>query len=343
MKKFVLVLLAVALVGAMAFAQDAAKPTVTFTGKVETGVQINPDKMTAVLHDDDSGTNSRIDLDVKATLGNFELGYYLRSDSLAAVSVPNFWAGYTFLDGKVILRGGKTDAGTTGTVNKGWGDGINTNGGIQLIVAPIAGLQIGGSVGNLSATSAAVADTLEKPAVGLAYAIPNIGDLRINYESFLKLFTAGFNYTGMANLTAQVEGYAIMDKTNNMEAFENVAYAMGAFKPILGLYEGTAKSTALAFKINPEVDYTVSPVVLVGVSGTYVKNGDAGVWKDITPDYYADGVTSLGNTSSYSVSPFIQFNFNSLASCLRIWYDTGDLANTDVSNGKIEINFRSFF
>jgi len=342
MKKLLAVLLTLTVVGVFAFADDAAKPTVTYTGKVETGFQINPNAKTIKLHDDDSGTASRIDLDVKATLGNFEVGYYIRddlADANNAFSASNFWAGYTFFDGLAIVRAGKTDAGTTGTVNKGWGDGINSDGGVQVIIAPIAGLQIGGAFGHLTAASQDLKDTFGKPAVGLAYTLAGLGDLRVNYTSFDRLLTAGFNYTGVPGLTAQLEGYGIGNKISPMEFFEKIGYTVGSATPYVQAYEGTAKDLDLAFLVNPGVDYAVNSVVTVGGSFTYTSNKakNAYAWKDIG----SPAKDTVLKDSGYSASPYLQFNFNSLASCLKIWYDTGDLANK--GDGKIEVNFRSFF
>ena len=336
MKKLLIVLLALTVLGVFAFAQDAEKATVTLTGKVETGMQFLLKDKTVAMHDDDSGTPGRVDLDVKATLGDFELGYYLRDDDISGASgthgitVPNYWVGYSFLDKMVTLRAGNTDASTTKTVNKGWGNGIDSKNGVQLIAAPVAGLQIGGAWGYLSDTQIDYANK-SNAAVGFTYAITDIGALCANYESVDKLFTAGFNYTGMPNLTAQLEMYYIANSDiQEMEFFQNVAYAMGALKPMLAVYEGKTKDAAFSFKINPEVDYTVSPVILIGVSGNYTSDKDAYAFKDITTD------------KAYNFSPFVQFNFNALASCLKIWYDSGDLNNSGAGQ-KLEINFRSFF
>jgi hypothetical protein len=368
MKKLLIVLLALTVVGIFAFADDAENPTVTFTGRVETGVQImfaDPDP-TAILHDDDSGTNGRIRLDTVAALGDYELGIGIRTDNLADFGPGMYYAGYKFLDGKIILRAGATDASTTGTVNKGWGDGINSDGGVQLIIAPIDGLQIGAMAGHLNGTSALVKDTLGKPGFGLAYAAPGFGDIRINYTAFDHLFTAGVNYTGMAGLKAQLEGYYINgadyaskktfdtaifgdltstgptefqgDWDYEFELFQDVAYTVGGLTPELVAYEGIAGGSALAFKVNPQVSYAATPVITLNAGVTYLSNSDNDVFfKDIDLVYDAD------DTYAISFSPAITFNFNKLASCLKIWYDSGDVVHTDTSDGKLEINFRSFF
>jgi hypothetical protein len=357
MKKLLIVLLSLMVVGALAFAQDAAKPTVTVGGRVETGIQISPDAKTAVLHDDDSGTPGRIRLDTTVVLGDFDLFVRVASDTASNASdvtngkynmnnITNYYAGYKFLDGKVILRAGNPDAATTGTVNKGWGDGINPCGGVQAIVAPIDGLFIGGAIGNLSNSSQTLGKTLEQPAVGFAYAMPGFGDIRVNWETYNRLFTAGVNYTAMAGLKAQVEGYYITgDKytTNTtskseFELFQDFAYTVSGFTPEVVAYEGKNSDDALAFSVNPQVAYAASSVITLGAGVTYVSDKDNIATKDITFPYGA-----AGDKSTLSASPYIQFNFNSLASCLKIWYDTGDLSNSSAKNSKFEINFRSFF
>lgn len=365
MKKLLVTLLSLMAVGAFIFAQDAAKPTVTVDGRVETGIKVNADKQTAVLYDDDSGDPSRVRLDAKATLGDFEAGVYVRDENLAynatkgtglGYAASNYWVGYHFLADAIVLRAGVTDASTFTTVNAGWGDGINTNGGVQVIVTPVKGLSFGAASGNLTNTAATLGSSLEKVAVGASYSIENVGALSLNYTSKNKLFTAGFNYTGVPGLTAQLEGYYQKDAgydldgdgTNDfvnsydVELFQNFAYVIDSLTPSVALYEGFTKETLLdqagsAFKINPALDYKVSPVVNLGAGVTAVYDKDNKLWKtkDITsPD---------GNDISFSAKPYVQFNFNSLASFVKIWYDTGDLKNTGSSDGTLVLQFRAFF
>jgi len=354
MKKLLVVLLALTVIGVVVFAQAAATPTVTFNGRVEAGFQINPDTKTVIMHDDDSGKASRVRLNVKAVLGDFELGYYMTddyADTGNSFAASSYWAGYKFLDGKFIVRAGATDASTTKTVNKGWGNGINAVRGVQVVVVPMSGLSVGAAFGNITAAATDAKNTLYKPAVGLAYAIPSIGDLRVNYQSYDKLFTAGFNYSGMAGLVAQVEMYNIGYKAGTFTAgigdivkpsefFEKGAYTMGSLTASVQAYEGIGKDLDLAFKVTPGVDYAVSPVITAGASFTYYSNAkkNAYAWKDIAKVTGKDGAYE---DTGMSASPYVQFNFNKLASCLKIWYDTGFLANT--KDSKIEVNFRSFF
>ena len=369
MKKLLVVLLALSCISLMVFADDA-KPTVTFSGEVETGFVVNADKATIARYDDDSGNASRIRLGVSATLGDFEAGYYINSladDATLtqpnAFTACNYWIGYHFFDGKVILRAGQTDAEVTSTVNQGWGDGINANGGVQLIVTPIAGLTIGGAMGNFTSTADDLNGTVFQPAFGFSYAIENVGALCANYTAINKMFTAGFNYTGTPNLVAQLEAYYQQNASVTysgssyvvktvFEGFQNVAYTIGALTPgvtvyeVYNKYDTFADDKGTAFKVVPNVSFKVSDMISLGGEVGYTSNKDGKVvtsddisWAE-SDDTATDG--TLADSILY-VQPFIQFNFNSLASFLKIWYNTGDLGNPGVQDGKLYVGFRAFF
>jgi len=344
MKKALVLILGLMMVGTMVFAQDAA--AVKFTGTVKTGAVITLDSENdptiAVLNNDDPNV-SRVRLGVNASIGDFSLDYLITVDlggALPAYIPANFWVTALFLDKMVEMRFGAIDHKAVDTKNKGWG-GLNTNG-AQFVVVPISGLWIGAAVPAYFDDGVAslgdpqdLNDAFQNFAVGAKYSSPNLADFMLTYmgssASDSADFAAGVNVTAVANLVAQLEvlmsnigGVAATD-TNDI--FENVEYTMAPF--IFGV-EGeqilypSDTDLDMTISVKPKITYTLMPGTDVGASVKYTMN--------------AIGLTDQVN--GLVVDPWVKFTFaKDMTLKIDAAYTIGDLSDTSLWTCPINANF----
>jgi len=344
MKKALVLILGLMMVGTMVFAQDAA--TVKFTGTVKTGAVITLDSdldpSIAVLNNDDPNV-SRIRLGVNASIGDFSLDYLITVDLTSPVGLPayipaNFWVTALFLDKMVEMRFGAIDHKAVDTKNKGWG-GLNTNG-AQFVVVPITGLWIGAAVpayfddgvANLG-DAQLLEDAFKNFAVGAKYSSPNLADFMLTYMGSSADdsadFAAGVNVTAVPNLVAQLEvlmsnigGVAATD-TNDI--FENVEYTMAPF--IFGV-EGeqilypSDTDLDMTISVKPKITYTIMTGTDIGASVKYT----------MAPSATVD--------SSLVVDPWVKFTFaKDMTLKIDAAYTIGDLSDSGVWTCPINANF----
>lgn len=141
MKKALAIISALALVSAVAFAEDGVK----ISGQVETGIQAQTGDGADYVKtwETDAPGTTRIDLDINATHGDTGLWYKLRSaDGASAPTIANFKVYANLFQNMVTVTAGnpddnawKTDADADFTAENGYG--------VRVDVHPVAGLTLG--------------------------------------------------------------------------------------------------------------------------------------------------------------------------------------------------------
>jgi hypothetical protein len=278
MKKTLVFVLLLGLVGAFVFAQDA--PALKFNGYMNFGAVITNDTTNTNLnfYGQDAGvgaTNSgRIQLEGKYAASNWGWAFRLRSNTWNggdALYFARAWGWVNVVNGMVNIQAGKlsgNDFSSGGWMNFGGTDGSV---GLQLQLMPISGLTIGAFLPtNLnSAYTVAASDAFGAMLFGAKYSMDNMGYLALGYQlgnavsGLTPSFYAGLSYTGMSALTAVVELQLTNDSVAANNYFyidEQLAYNMAPLNVQLYASQqlnnsGAAVSSILHFQ--PSVDYTV--------------------------------------------------------------------------------------
>jgi hypothetical protein len=349
MKKLLLVLLALTVLGVMAFADDV---TWTYGATIKTGAQITVPSDGAIgarVYDADDSVASRVRFDAEAALGDFSAHIRVGGDFAGYIDFGSFGAGTgpaadtygtflnawwvtgKFFDKMLEVRAGNIDNSVTDTVNNGWG-GSSVEG-VQFVVAPISGLSIAYGL-PLNADVNTFNANVAMSKVGFAYSMPNLATVKFTYVNGRGDKTSsvygGVRILAVPNLTADLEFQAanLGNKAvalANIELFENAQYAMGAFAPGIVvdevLYNDSANKMQLYVK--PYVDYTVSDTLMVGGNVKFTNN--------------AGGVDKL---QSLGIDPYVKFIFNSKAALKTDFaFSIPDLTDTATWTMPININF----
>jgi len=356
MKKAILVLLVLTIVGAMVFADDTVNWR--WGARIKTGALITLADSTTQADpmiqawDADDPQISRIRLSVGADVGDYSLDFKINTDlnsvgQADAFRASNWWITALFLDKMVALRFGSIDKPVTDSVNKGWG-GLNLTGG-QVVVTPMAGLDVGLAV-PVSAAPASVNSAFAGMKVGFAYTMTDLVTVKATYMN-----ASGTNNSNAAfgvallmvpNLTAQVEANLVSignaastidltgaPATGYYELFENVEYKLGSLTPGIELdqvlWTMSTPTTKPVLSFKPKVDYMVMEGLNVGASVKYIMN--------------VDGIAD-GTMSGLVVDPYLKFTFNTKASLkIDAAYTIPDLATTSTWMLPININFMWVF
>jgi len=289
MKKALIVLLAVALIGAFAFADDAAAPaapTAAFSIHTYNGFGIVSSGTTTTIKqydynwvggdytrvgfkytaaDGNSGFNSR----VQVSFGTTTSGTTTSSAVTAVFNQLNGWG--KFVDGLITVRAGVGDDYTIATPI--WNCYGNTDGafGVYVNLHPADGLDIGyfqpipyssDVVANLVSPTAS-----SKSIVGAAYAIKDVASL----EAGAVLSSAtngtnvyfGGNVTAITGLTAQLEGQiaSLGASASTTTLLEYLGYSFGDLS--LASYIGENLGTKVYFGLEPIITYKLSSLVSV--------------------------------------------------------------------------------
>jgi len=346
MKKLLLVLLALTVLGVMAFADDV---TWTYGATIKTGAQITvgdststPDIL-AKVYDNDDGVPSRVRFDAEAALGDFSAHIRVGGDGAGltvdktytfnAMFLNAWWATGKFFDKMLEVRAGNIDNSVTDTVNNGWG-GSSVEG-VQLVVVPISGLSI--AYGLPFGAGEKFASDYSASKIGFAYSMPNLATVKFTWMNAggdkQSDVAGGVRILAVPYLTADLEvqatnlGFkaAVPVNTDNIELFENAQYAMGAFAPGIVLDEVLYNDSSFKMQlyVKPYVDYTVSDSLMVGGNVKFTNNAGG-----------TDKLQSLG------IDPYVKMIFNSKAT-LKTDFAFGipDLTDTATWQMPININF----
>jgi hypothetical protein len=281
MKKTLVFVLLLGLVGAFVFAQDA--PALKFNGYMNFGAAITNDTVNTnvVAQGQDSGTIGRFQLQGAYTASNWGWAFKMRENANWIVGtgltagqplyLSQAWGWVGILNGMVQLNAGKL-ADYTWSSN-GWQSFGNLDGafGVQLQLKPVAGLNLGvflPTMLNTNTTNTA-SDAFGAMLIGANYTMDNMGYISLGYQlgnatnGVDPYFYAGLSYTGMSALTAVVELQLLNTSTAASNYFyidEQLAYNMAPLN--LQLYasqqlNNSAAAVSSILHFQPSVDYTM--------------------------------------------------------------------------------------
>jgi hypothetical protein len=326
MKKFAFALAAVALTGAMAFAEDAA---VKLTGYVDSGAKVVAGKggasftnyaldwgdagtwatLTAKYDGAKSGFKVVVDVTTKPqTVSTTTLGAYVVPDTAYAYLVP-----VTGLN----LIGGKGYTGVFDGIDDESDDAFSSTG--LSAVYSISGVTFGaGAALNSDASSDTSADTV----LGLAYTLEKVADFRaslqlVGADGLPGSYAVSASFVGVPNLTltAGTFGYGVGHaSTQKINADLTVGYAQDAlFGQVVGYYlaandkfVATTDDTWTgknAFNFAPRIGYKLTPDVKVYVQDNF-KFVDSAYTTQVlrlNVGYSADALGSITARGEYDV------------------------------------------
>lgn len=284
MKKTLVFVLLLGIIGTFAFAQSAA-PALKFTGYMNFGAQIYNDgtNTNLVALGSDSWTQGRLYLNGSYTTDTWGLAFRLAKDGSITPALSNananlyideVWGWTSILNGMVKFEAGQLA--DYSWASNGWmnfGNFDSGKPGIQLQLLPVTGLNFGvylpirinGNQTNL------LSDAMATLAIGANYTATGIGYLSLGYQlgqnatgvdATSPYLWAGVGYTGMSALTAKVELKMLSDSNtalNYTYINQQIGYNMAPLNLTLWAEEqlnGTGTpGTILHFQ--PVVDYTV--------------------------------------------------------------------------------------
>jgi hypothetical protein len=307
MKKVALSLLALALVGSMAFGQDA--PALKIGGYLDTGTTTTMYADTGnstVIKGDDSGVGGgsfALKLSYGTDKAGFKGNYRIENVIPGAGSTINPLISYVWFlvpgaEAVKILGGNYDDDGTPWNQVDDNGAKQTKGTGVAIVATPSEGFSLGGAVapqgsknGLFSAGATySVPGTVQVVAAALtgynkddAIALDNAGvSFKLLMDGPLSL-KGGADFSGLA--AEKATGAQIYDVTVGYkvtDAFSvnaNIyAFTWGADLKAVDISKGTAGSgdaAALSYKVNPSISYTIDPVFSVGFGGTYQSGGSA--------------------------------------------------------------------
>jgi len=287
MKKAIVLLLALAVLGGAGFAQDDA-PALKLSGALYGGLVYANGDGAGLKFDRWYGSVPdafRVRLNAQLTAGNSGLKFRLQSNDFSAPVITQgyMWSG--FLDNMIKVKLGKLDDYTFATVYNAYGnfDGVT---GAEFILAPIDGLKIGAFVPVALPNTVAIADQFAGTDFGLAYAIPDVANIVAGYQLGENVMWAGVDVKAIENVLARVEAKLTFD-TSTYVIWERVAYTMDALT--LQLSSKQTITDALALNVTPNVEYALD----FGAIG-------AGV-----------GIDLAGTDLTISIDPYLDYNVDS--------------------------------
>jgi len=265
MKKLLIVLLALTVIGVFAFAQDEAAPAaaLAWSGSVQTGFKLIADSdnnVTGQLWESNNPSPGSIWLDGTFAGtnagGKFEI-YTKAYDSISSDALFGWWKPISM----ITLSAGEGYGAAYTTPYEGNGSGGT---GFQIKVAPIDGLvfAIDYPFGKVTATDL----DFSTVQIQASYAAKDLLTVGVNADLGTKVYNVGVNVVAVPNLTAQVEFKYLMDPDPaSYRAEEYFAYAMGALKPAIWIYESSVKGATAAaddpaFGVKPSITYAMASV-----------------------------------------------------------------------------------
>jgi len=277
MKKALVVLLALACVAGLAFA-DGATAKWSISSLYGLGVYSPSSGNQLVQWDYSRVGNDRTRLGFTYTSADGNAGFNSRlamaNTTTAAFDQLNGWG--KFFGGMLTVRAGVLDDYTIATTD--WDGFGNTDGalGIYFNISPMAGLDIG----VFQPIPAAVTpfDNFLGPAggnyalAGLAFSMPNLVAVQAGVKADKSVWF-GANLKAVPNLTAILEASISLATGNPMTFVENVAYAMGPLT--VGARFGEYSNSGLDWGVEPTVSYKVNDTITVNAIVNVYDLGEA--------------------------------------------------------------------
>jgi hypothetical protein len=319
MKKLLAVLLALCVIGGVAFAEDA-KPALTFGAYGD---------ITATAIDNSSKTGYDVYTEAYFNYAAKNFGFSataIGSAGTAGVTADtwdmfgalrNYSFYYTINDGMVkILAGRLRETGSVRLTSVIDGNGFSTRianvaTGVAVVAKPVTGLVVSAFVpfaGN------AVGTDYAKTNFGVAYLVPDVANIVGGYLLGSKELWVGADVKAVKDLTLKV-GYKNASSTNYIYATAGKAID----KLTVNLDADVVLASALGFGVQVQGEYAVSDALSAGAKVKF-DNGDS--W------YKNKGV---------EVIPYAQFNFG--ASDIKVSFDYNQGKNTWSLPVEFELNY----
>jgi len=285
MKKALLILLALSIVGAAAFA-DVKISAFTVTGlKATTGNDGTNAYNEIFAYDYLRGFSSLAVLGFSYSGSDPNYGYDAR-----LLYIPNFGAAYTpmmdlsqvwvkMFDGMVTLTVGQVIPNSFATPEMEWGDSAFNGGGVNVTVKPIEGLELAYQLYlPIDGAAWAIADSFKNSKIGASYSMKDLFDIKgaylMNGQEKAADAYAGFSLTAVPNLGLWVELLMVnIGDSGTGGTGETDIYVEANYPVIEGLTVGVAfeynmmaaDSSVNNWVVGPYVSYTlVEKVVLTG-------------------------------------------------------------------------------
>jgi len=316
MKKAIVLLLALAVLGGAAFAQ--ATVAVSLYGDV---VLVNQDAE-GVFERWGAGYDV---ITIKASKDNY--GFNISDQNVLdgafpdAASIRDWAVYYKVFEDKAKFTFGKLRDGTIRMTLPNWYYGANLGGtnritgyGLLANAYPMDGLTLGLNL-PYAETAAPVADVLQMADIGAKYVIADVGTLialaDLNLVAESNVINFGFTYSGMEALTA-----TLLYK-GTFAAAATHAFAVGVAYDVsealnFGVEFDGAYTTELAWEVAAGAGYTISDTLYAGFKGFYDSDAaydvdawvgyDLGAGFTVEADAGFDGAFHGGLTAYYAVS-----------------------------------------
>jgi len=320
MKRIALTLLAFALTGAMAFADDATK--VSVTGSLISGIQITNNSSGTtykLLDNNDPQAGYRGVINVSAAGANFGVNLGVQANN-GAYGDNGSWAWVSPLAGLKISAGTGNDNPLGDLDNVGSGDFSGT--GVTATYA-MNGLVVGAEVSPAVAGAGSA-----QVRYGAGYAIDKVATVHVHAlttgsgadsPAALDVLRATFSVSAVPGLTLN-GGYnsTTMSATAATVADVTVGYAITPAFSAQAILTDTLTGTA-NIAVNPSVSYTLDPALSVGAGYTYNT---------------AVGNNDINLNATYSVGPAFKLVLNG---------DIKDTSNGGTASNVFDADFRYSF
>lgn len=293
MKKAIVVLLALAVVGAMAFAQD--KTAVTFSGSVEAGALVTATSSSQTIATNDANNGYFGQLAVSASLGDFATKFAFRTTDLATLTVHDAWLTQGFLNNMLTIGAGYDLGSVISTAYEGNG-GIGGNG-LQVYVMPISGLTLGAFV-PLTIAGDTLSNTFQAFKIAAEYTMEKLFTFYAGYDNSANTAEVSLDILAVPNLTAQLEA-AISTNGGSTVPEEYLAYAMGNLTASVWASE-TLGSGSFDFSVKPAISYAMG-VPTLGASVKYTQSTSA-VVIDANVKFALNDLATLKLDANYDTS-----------------------------------------
>jgi hypothetical protein len=335
MKKLLVVLLALTVLGIFAFADDAAAPALQITDSFSTGVLFTSpstgDNSLSLYDYWDNGKALYNDVDLTYAAGDWKWFGELDTATGAGPVWDALSVKGSFFDKMLAAELGWTANGDFTSLGDQGANNWWIKGAI-LTVAPISGLTIGYGIPlTTGATGATATDATKGSMLGLAYSMDKMFAVKAEYlmgvATNTSKFNASFALKAVDNLTFTAEAFmtalGATDATNKSMFDETVAYTMGALQPGVVAYEYiyAMSGSGLAYNVKPYVNYTIDKTTLTA---------NFKYFSDTTP-----GSTTA--TTHYTIQALVKQAFDKATAWAGLEYgDNG--ASTDLSTLKFALS-----
>ena len=325
MKKLLIVLLALTVMGMFAVAQDA--PAITWNVSSYNGFATvsdsNADTSSVALYNYNwEGAGAyRFQMAVNAADGNsgFQMRLQTADQTAATPAFNQIWAYGKFLDGMVKVEGGLLNDYSIAT--GGWECYGNTDGalGLQVDVAPIDGLALGFFLPLKGIATNANYNAIGNAQIGAAYEMKDMFKLAGGYilspTTNGSTFYAGLVLKAVPGLSANVEfKFANLGDsklgTTNIEEYASYSFGAVTVSAYAGEWMYASASSKLYYNFEPQVAYKVSDAASVALVANVYTFNDAGVMSFVSP---VDGIGALQNktiggdpTMAFGAGPNVQ-------------------------------------